>query len=62
MTASPSGPNFPATQSTGPTPGTLIDTTQAPRATGSGSKRPAERSTTELLEPHWAAAIDAATD
>jgi hypothetical protein len=63
MTVSPSGPNFPATQSTGhPTPSTLVDTTQGPRATGSGNKRPTERSTTELLEPHWVAAIDAATD
>jgi len=63
MTASPSGQNFPLNQSTGhPTPGALVDTTPGPRGTGNGNKRPAERNAADLLEPHWVAAIDAATD
>ena len=64
MTASSSGPNFPVTQSAGhPHQGGLADAAPGPRGTGSGNKRPTERNTAaELLEPHWVAAIDAATD
>jgi hypothetical protein len=64
MSASPSGLNFPLTQSAGHSnPGALVDTVPGPRASGNGIKRPTERNTaTEVLEPHWAAAIDAATD
>jgi hypothetical protein len=41
----------------------LVDATPGSRAIGGGNKRPPERNTAaELLEPHWVAAIDAATD
>jgi hypothetical protein len=63
MPATTSRPSLSTNPSPGrPTTVVLLDTAPPPRAPSSGNTRPSEGTAADLLEPHWVAAIEAATD